>query len=242
MPGYKIEKFDNMQLKLFAMVCMLCDHVGAVFFPGLTWMRIVGRIAFPIFAFEIAEGFMMTHNRGQYILKIWIFAVLAEFPYRSLFYKYYEGAMLTSVLATFEISLLLLVVLELVRYRFRGWARYLLFTAAVIFAFLIAMEANCDYAGFGVLIVVLFYFSRDLPGWHRYAVEGVGMYFINWVMMGGSLIPGTQIPLQGAALLAVPFIWLYNGQKGRASKAFRIACYGFYPAHLWLIFALSKIL
>ena len=108
MPGYKIEKFDNMQLKLFAMACMLCDHVGAVFFPGLTWTRIVGRLAFPIFAFEIAEGFALTRDRGKYILRMFLFGILAEYPFQTVIRGRGFSVGMTNVLFSFFVCLVLM--------------------------------------------------------------------------------------------------------------------------------------
>lgn len=51
-------------LKLIAAVSMLIDHAGLLLFPEQDWMRLVGRLAMPIFAYCIAEGFLYTRSRG----------------------------------------------------------------------------------------------------------------------------------------------------------------------------------
>ena len=70
-----------MTLKYIAMATMLVDHMGYVLFPWILWLRCVGRIAFPIFAFQIAEGCIRTHDRRRYALRLLLFAVLTEVPF-----------------------------------------------------------------------------------------------------------------------------------------------------------------
>ena len=70
-----------MTLKYIAMATMLVDHMGYVLFPWTLWLRCVGRIAFPIFAFQIAEGCIRTHDRRRYALRLLLFAVLTEVPF-----------------------------------------------------------------------------------------------------------------------------------------------------------------
>ncbi len=242
MPGYKIEKFDNMQLKLFAMACMLCDHVGAVFFPGLTWTRIVGRLAFPIFAFEIAEGFALTRDRGKYILRMFLFGILAEYPFQTVIRGRGFSVGMTNVLFSFFVCLVTLALIDAARKRLHGWLRTVCCVLAVMFGILFSVQLGCDYAGTCVLTVVMFYFTRDMDGPRKYFWQAAMMLFVNWVMMGGSFIPGTHMPLQGAAVLALLPIWCYNHQRGFGGKRLRAACYAFYPAHLWILFFIRLFL
>ena len=72
-----------MTLKYIAMATMLVDHMGYVLFPWILWLRCVGRIAFPIFAFQIAEGCIRTHDRRRYALRLLLFAVLTEVDRKS---------------------------------------------------------------------------------------------------------------------------------------------------------------
>ena len=74
-----------MTLKYIAMATMLVDHMGYVLFPWILWLRCVGRIAFPIFAFQIAEGCIRTHDRRRYALRLLLFAVLTEVPFDLVF-------------------------------------------------------------------------------------------------------------------------------------------------------------
>lgn len=68
-------------LKLIALTTMFIDHIGAVFFPQVTLLRVIGRISFPLYAFLIAEGCRYTRNRGRYALGLGAFALISELPY-----------------------------------------------------------------------------------------------------------------------------------------------------------------
>ncbi|MBO7219090.1 MAG: conjugal transfer protein TraX, partial [Clostridia bacterium] len=71
-------------LKIIALITMIIDHVGFCFFPDIIWFRVVGRIAFPIYAFFIAQGMYYSRNKQKYITTLFLFGVLAELPYMFL--------------------------------------------------------------------------------------------------------------------------------------------------------------
>ncbi len=68
-------------LRCVAAGTMFIDHIGVALFPGVLWLRCVGRLAFPIFAFFLAEGFRLTHSRKRYLQRLVLFALLAELPF-----------------------------------------------------------------------------------------------------------------------------------------------------------------
>ena len=90
-------------LKLIAAATMLIDHAGLLLFPGHRWMRIVVRIAYPLFAYSIAEGFRYTRNRVRYFLQIFILGVLCQ-----IVYTIAEGELYFGILLTFSFSIVLM--------------------------------------------------------------------------------------------------------------------------------------
>ena len=203
------------------MALMLCDHLWATVLPGVMWLTAVGRIAFPIFAFQVAEGFQRTHDRKKYLLRMLVFALISEIPFNYLYYSSPVFPFHQNVMFTFFIALLLMLGLEKVRSK--GTGMYIL--AAV-------------------LSLPVGYFCRQIPyGWIG---EVAGLAFLNCKLLGGMTIPLTlgswtlEFPEQGLALLALIPIWLYNGRQGAHNKAIQYACYAFYPAHM-LILALLRM-
>ncbi|MDP4090034.1 MAG: TraX family protein [Bacillota bacterium] len=71
----------NDLLKLLAMVTMVVDHIGYIYFPNDMLLRIIGRLAFPIFAYQIATGYSRTSNLKKYVLRIFLFALMTQIPF-----------------------------------------------------------------------------------------------------------------------------------------------------------------
>ena len=228
-------------LKIIAMVCMLCDHVWATVAPGYEetlWLTMVGRIAFPIFAFQIAEGFSRTYNSRAYTKRLFWFAVLSEIPFNLMNSGSVIWPLHQNVLFTFWLSVLILCRLK--RCKERNNLYYIL--NVVIFSligYVVGTLLFMDYYGYGVLMVILFYVCRDLP--YGRIGELVGMVYINAHLMKGLVIPieiaggEFSLPLQGLAVLALIPIWLYNGEKGKHYKVIQPLCYAFYPAHILIL-------
>lgn len=151
-------------LKIIACLTMLVDHVGYVFFPGQLWLRMIGRIAFPLFAWYVAVGFERTSNRGRYLLRLTGWGILSQIPYVMLFHGAALGNPLsllhgTNVLFTFALALAGLWMLEATRKRsllLRLFAWLALPVLAVV-----AQLIQTDYGAYGVIMVLLFHFFRE---------------------------------------------------------------------------------
>lgn len=219
-------------LKIIAMVSMAFDHVGDVFFPDIMWMRMVGRLAMPIFAFCITEGYIHTRNRNKYLLRMGIFALVSEVPFDLAF----EGNINLShqnIMLSFFISIIALMLFDLIRGpknelkgRCSVW-RTILGVLAVIAMAVAAMLVKADYTVFAVIGVFLFYVFKDVNHYVR-PIPGIAFLALTrtvgyYCSTGLSIIP----------------LLLYNGKKG---KGLKWLFYAFYPSHLLLLYLLKLLL
>ena len=153
---------NSLHLKLLAMVTMLIDHMGATLFPYALWMRCVGRLAFPIFCFLIAEGCAHTRDKKRYAARLLGFAVLSE-PAFDLMHGVWFTMDYQNVLWTLLLGALVCWVVDWAQTGAALWQR-LPAEAAIAVGFLLAQWLNTDYGGWGVLLVLLFYMTRRTKG------------------------------------------------------------------------------
>lgn len=240
---YEITSFT---LHMIAMLAMLIDHIYFTLLNDKLWMNGIGRIAFPIFAFMIVEGYEHTGNIKKYIVRLLIFAIISEIPFNlmvsgSLFSPY------QNVLWTFLISIVGIHLVEKIKYKY-GSAAVLVFILSgitVLLSFLLAMKVKSDYEGYGVLTVFVFYFFRKRK-WTNLLFQIILLIFINTVLLASYSYPIFNIgnmpfPMQGMGVLALIFIWSYNGRRGYYNKAVKYSYYLFYPLHM-LILSLIMLL
>lgn len=151
---------DSFILHILAMVFMLCDHLWATLLPGQEWLTCIGRRAFPIFAFMIAEGYAYTSNVKKYMGRLLIFALLSEIPFNlimgsSLIYPFHQN-----VLWTFLLGLLSLQIIEKARKTEKKWLLALTVVLVVLGDYVLGTLTMVDYNAAGALTVLLFYFFR----------------------------------------------------------------------------------
>ena len=233
-------------LHVAAMLFMLCDHVWATLLFDVTPLAYIGRIAFPIFAFMLAEGFFHTKNHKKYLLRMLIFAVISEIPFNMLvgggiFYLTHQN-----VLWTFLIALCAMLILEQLKDRSIA-IRCICYPLIVLIAFLVGFITFVDYFGYGVITVLLFYFTcttRKDPLPKRLImmlIQLIVIIIINCKFLGGIYFPFElfghtfEIPTQYFAVLSLPIIWLYNGTQGPYNKFIKYLYYSFYPLHMLII-------
>ena len=238
--------FSGTQLKLFAAICMLIDHIGVIFFPNILIFRIIGRLAFPIFAFMISEGARYTKNKIRYFFTIFSVALICSL----VFYLFSGGSLYLCVLVTFSISVLLIYALR--------WFKVCLYSrncglsvkliSLFVFLLLVTAAALLDYLPFfdkvlrldydggfvGAILPVaasLFdYRGIDAPD----SVKRLDKLNVRVAVMGVALISMVSIsPLQWFALLALIPLLMYSERRGRYSLKYFF--YIFYPLHLALL-------
>ena len=224
-------------LKLLAMAAMLADHIGYLFFPQALWMRCVGRLAFPIFAFQVAEGWYRTRDCRRYFLRLALCGLLSEIPFDLAISGQPIDPGYQNVLWTFCIAAAALWAMEALQRRLQIPLPLAALCAGAA-GYLLGEALQSDYFGPGVLLVLAFALCRGRSGGRIGALAAM-------VIVSGRLLPsasmtvwGMKLPVQLLAAAALPPIWLYRGRQGPHGPWLRWVWYGFYPAHLlvlWLI-------
>ena len=244
-------------LKWVAIAAMLIDHTAAVMgglFP-FSWydpMRNVGRIAFPIFAYGIAQGCVYTHSARRYLGRLLLFALISEVPYQlALGQPLPPRFATTNVFFTLFAGAACCQIVKFCKSKGRRWAWAAVVPVGAIV--LLCEMQHTDYGGFGVLCILLPYLFWESKPARLIALgsvvafiyivvshfQGFGMplYWIYAPENVGSMVRETLFALAGVGLIA-----LYNGQPG--SKKGKWVFYVFYPAHLlalWLLRAAADL-
>lgn len=225
-------------LKLLAMAAMLADHIGYLFFPQALWMRCVGRLAFPIFAFQVAEGWYRTHDCRRYFLRLALCGLLSEIPFDLAIGGQLIDPGYQNVLWTFCIAAAALWAMEALRRLQIPLPLAALCAGAA--GYLLGEWMQADYFGPGVLLVLAFALCRGRSGGRIGELAAM-------VMVNGRLLPsasmtvwGMELPVQLLAAAALPLIWLYRGRQGPHSPVLQGIWYAFYPAHLLLLWWLAR--
>ena len=220
-------------LKIFAILLMCIDHFSVAFFgQGVTLLRLIGRIGFPLFAFMVAEGARRTKSREKYMLRLFLFALISEVPFDYFVSSSYFDMAYQNVFFTLFFGLFTVWCYELLREKGLGFLSVLpLAVACVGAAFL-----NTDYSATGVLCIFLFYVSAQKDFFVRLPVYALAIATLS-INITSSGIGFVDVEL--LALISLIPIFLYNGEKGfKMNKYF---FYAFYPAHM-LILKLMAIL
>ena len=213
-------------LKIIACLTMLIDHIGATLVPSMA-LRLVGRMAFPIYCFLLAEGMAHTRDVKKYGLRLTIGALLAEIPFDLALFGGITW-MHQSVMVTLLLGFLMILWINRTE---RGKLM-----PVIIFAVL-AELLSADYGCYGIMMIALFVMSRDRKD--RVGMQALVLAAICWFMGGAGWHFGDiYIPVQMCAVAAMVPIGFYSGRKATSSRLVQWGFYLFYPVHLlvlWLI-------
>ena len=230
--GKRYQLLDGTILKIIAMISMVFDHVGDMFFPAVMWPRMIGRLAMPIFAFCIAEGFAHTRNKTKYLCRLGIFALISEIPF-DLAFEGKLGLGHQNIMLSFFLAAAALMLFD----RIQGGktaegermpvGKTVLGALAVAGIAALSLLLRADYTVFAVIAVFLFYVFRQQ---HPLLRSGVGVAFLALTRTMGYYVA------TGFSFLPLA---LYNGQKG---KGLKWLFYIFYPGHLLVLAAIKHIL
>lgn len=238
-------------LKIIAMVLMLIDHLGdtvfeslflratdyslaMVFSTGYSVCKGIGRIAFPIFCYQLVKGFDYTKNRISYIRNIFIFALISEIPFNLMvagkcFYNSHQNVMFTLFLG----ALLIMI--------FDKYTNPFIRAAATVILAFISYRLHFDYDAKGVVFVAIIYLLKE----DREKLVQLGPVFALIAIFTVTLI--TTRNMQNAirycefecyAVLAFFFMYLDNGKR-QFGRWFKWLGYSFYPVHMMILYFIS---
>lgn len=214
-------------LKLIAIIAMVLDHVGAVFFPSEMWLRAIGRLTMPIMSYFASVGYRKTKSVPKYLLRLGIFALISE-PFYYLLFNDHANDIFTIFLGVAA-----LFIADWLKKKFkRGWI--------VIFPYIIACAAaillKSDWSYAGVLFIIAFFYANEskikillypLPVYALFMLEfyteGIEYFTLNLLQLTG--------------LIALILLCFYTGKKGPNMKYF---FYVFYPLHLLVIYIIYR--
>ncbi len=238
----KVQFLDSNMLRTVAVILMISDHVWATYMSFGNWMTYIGRMAFPIFAFQIAEGFVHTKSFKKYALRLLGFALITEIPFNLFYSSRWFNPYHQNVLFTLLLGLLAICVIDNLKKDVSGKniGKSVLWLALISIAGIIGFV---DYGFLGVLTVVMFYLCRG----YRFTpiLQLIGMILINIVFFEGQVFmfdvfgKTIEIPSQGFAVFSLIPIWLYNGKKGKSSKVLQYGFYAFYPVHMLILYLIK---
>ena len=233
-------------LKFLAAGFMLVDHIGAILFPEAMLLRIIGRPAMPLFAFAIAEGCRYTKNKTKHFFLLFALAMLCQIVY----FFFDNGNLHMSILVTFTLSVLTIYVLQFFKRTlfdesFDGLYKGLAFTllcATILCDYMLCEVLLIEYGFWGIMLPVfasLFDFrgipAPDILLTHDNLFVRIGTFSIGLVLVVLSI--GT---IESVALLAIPLLFAYNGEKGKMKTKYFF--YLFFPLHLALLQGISMLL
>ena len=233
----KTRLLSNNALKIIGMLAMVLDHVGAILLPNVKLLRIIGRLAFPIFAFMIAEGARYTKNKARYLGILSLFALVIQ-----LVYSLYDKHARLCILVTFTFSVILIYALDflkkqILKENINFWLLILsgfLFLGLSIIIYIVTRKKFVDYSFAGVLTPVLvsvFHFDEKVNS----KIKKLDNHLVSLFMLaiGLILVYYSMRWYQLYALLSLPLLFFYSGKRGKYKMKYFF--YLFYPIHLLIL-------
>lgn len=254
-------------LKLLAVIFMVIDHVGLFFFSEHLAFRLIGRLSFPIFAWLIVNGIEYSHNRRNYFLRLFAFALMSQFPYLLAFGAAIPGFSGLNIFFTLCLGFLAVQVYRVTEEKkvisdwiegrkknldslFRGndrksekslSAQILSGTLTFLLVGLCALAGSLltvSYGAGGVLCVFLFYlFRKNIKAMFVSQL----LIFIIFYTLPVFFIPsmnGNLVALiQPVGAMSVLLLAFYNHERGPKLQYF---FYLFYPIHLVVLYFLTR--
>ena len=214
-------------LKILAAIFMTIDHIGVILLPRVLLLRLIGRLALPIYAFMIAEGCKYTRNKKKYFGMVFGLGSVCQ-----IVYYLFDGSLYFSILITFSLSILMVYALQYWKQKKTALSG-LVFGAAVAAVYLLNQAFEIDYGFWGCMLPV---FAALAHGTEQDSdTVNITMLGIGLVFLGLS-----TDAVQCLALMALPLLYAYNGKRGTLNLKYFF--YIFYPVHLVILEGIAMLI
>ena len=239
---------NNNQLKILACIFMLIDHIGMIFFPEIEILRIIGRLAMPLFAFFIAEGAYHTRNKIKYLLTIGLFGIGISLVLSILHKKF-----TVNIISSFSLSLIMIFLFDEIRkYIYLKNKKLtvlfsILFTIYTTSLMVFIYYFYIEYRLYSILIPFILsltqskYYKNPLPSSNLVKALAFIFGYILCTFISYYFMPiNTSLHIQKYGIFAVFFILLYNNKRGKLNLKYLF--YIFYPTHLIILYLIYNLI
>lgn len=218
-------------LKIIGIITMLFDHIGDSILGEFSFLNLIGRIAFPLFAFQAVQGYIHTKDFKKHLIKMIVFACISQIPFM-LFLSTFTDTFMFNIFFTFTLALIALYFYDKVKNKLLGFIIVLCIT-------IIAEFIKVDYGAFGILLIFSFYFFKDKP--ILITISTFILCFGNYIIDIISYPSLSFIYILCAFFTFLPSILIlfYNKKEGPKTKYF---FYIFYPLHLLILYFIHMAL
>ncbi len=199
-------------IKVVAISAMIVDHYALLYYPKSLPLIIIGRLAFPLIAWLIANGAVHTSNIDRYLMRLGIFALIAQIPVEIAHYINHSHELFLNVLWTLFLGLLAIRILKTNTPRYLAWI-------GVIACIALGYVLHTDFASGGVLMIVAFYLFYNKPYEMVFSQIFIMLVMtkLSFFIAPGFGAPFYMHPMEHFGVLALPLILLYNGKRGYAT-------------------------
>lgn len=230
---------DHKTLQWLAFLFMTVDHISMMLLPEIEVFREIGRLAFPIFCFLLTEGFVHTHDRGKYYLRLLGAGVISEIPYNiavtgNVFDASKQNVMFELLFGFIALSVFEVFSIKLNSDKDKVLKNILIWVFTVVIG-VIAEICNCDYGLYGVLLIMIFYFFRKEEEIDRFLIYLIGMFVITIVFFFGK----NQI----FCILSLIPIYFYNSKPKKkigSLSGYKYLNYFYYPVHFIVLYGIFQ--
>lgn len=236
-----------LMIKVIACISMVFDHLRYAI-PEINnyfFLKNIGRLSFPLFAFCIVEGYVHTKNLKKYILRLFIFGLISQYPFmlfRTLVNEYFY----IDIMFTFIFGIIAIMCFDKIKNKIIG---FILSVAVVALGFV----CHVDYGWFGVATCLLLFMFREkkvqrtaafltliityysisiITGLYERGAIGLDNFFHSFYLNLSKMV---------FTFLSTSFMWLYSGEPGKKSKFSKYFFYIFYPVNCLVVYLISLI-